>query len=123
MQPTTHRAVLRRFWKMTETDLSMGEELLRLFAWDAEEQRQVYQEFLSKDDGIMHLEDGNTRLNDAQVRAMMLQLCGTDTVAGFQGLPINVWDGAVAQLHKEGASLRQLARLTGLTLGIIRKLV
>ena len=71
----------------------------------------------------MHLEDGTTRVNDAQVGAMMLRLCGTDTVAGFQRLPINVRDGAVAQLHKEGASLRQLARLTGLTLGMIRKLV
>ena len=69
------------------------------------------------------MEDGTTRVNDAQVGAMMLQLCGTDTVAGFQGLPINVREGAVVQLHKEGASLRQLARLTGLTLGMIRKLV
>lgn len=60
------------------------------------------------------------RPSDAEIRALLLNLCGTDKTAKLQALPIPLRDAAIAALKEQRASLRQITRLTGWPFGIAR---
>jgi len=61
------------------------------------------------------------RLTDEQVNAMMRKLSGCDSAAEFQTLPPDKRDRALKSLLKKGASIRQASRVTGISVGIVRK--
>ena len=64
--------------------------------------------------------DQGVRLSDEAVKAALLELCGTDRAAALQVLPALRRDGAIAALKEQGASLRQIVRLTGWSFGVVR---
>lgn len=65
--------------------------------------------------------DQELRISDAEVKALLLKVCGTDQPAKLQTLPAAGRDRAIAALKEQGASLRQIVRLSGWTLGIVRR--
>lgn len=64
--------------------------------------------------------DQERRLSDAEVKTALAELCGTDQAARLQELPTTERDATIAALKEQGASLRQIVRLTGWPFGIVR---
>lgn len=64
--------------------------------------------------------DQERRASDAEVKAWLLTLCGTNKAPELEELPTQQRDTAIAALKERGASLRQIVRLTGWPFGIVR---
>ncbi|WP_330645892.1 transposase [Butyricicoccus faecihominis] len=60
------------------------------------------------------------RYSDSDAKKLLKTLCGTDEPATLQGLSTDTRKCAIAALKQNGASLRQIVRLTGWSLGIVR---
>ena len=61
------------------------------------------------------------RLTDEQAKVLIMQISGCKNVEQFQKLPINKQNSCIKQLKNNNLSIRQISRLTGVTIGIIRK--
>jgi REP element-mobilizing transposase RayT len=59
------------------------------------------------------------RLSDEQAWSVLGSVVGTGQGTGFQALDRQVQEAALAQAFAHGASVRQLARLTGLNRGVV----
>ena len=63
------------------------------------------------------------RLTDEQAKVVMVKATGCENASDFQRLtPINR-DKAILRLRKSGLSLRQISRLTGVSIMIIRRVI
>ncbi len=60
------------------------------------------------------------RMTDEEARSVIAGICGSALVSDFLALPPEEQHRAVVELAGCGASLRQMSRLTGLSLGVIR---
>ena len=63
------------------------------------------------------------RLTDEQAQTALARISGCNSVADFQKLTPIVRDKAIRQLREAHLSLRQISRLTGVNLMIIRRIV
>ena len=63
------------------------------------------------------------RLTDERAKKMMIERTGCESVADFQRLTPANREKAIQKLRKEHLSLRQISRLTGVSLMIIRRIV
>lgn len=63
------------------------------------------------------------RLTDEQAYAALAKISGCSSVADFQKLTPIVRDKAIRQLRKAHLSLRQISRLTGISIMVIRRIV
>ena len=61
------------------------------------------------------------RVTDEQARALILKIAKCKSVAEFQSLDITKRDKYLKKLREKGVSIRQLSRLTGVSIGVIRK--
>ena len=61
------------------------------------------------------------RLTDEQVLRKMRKISGCAGVEDFQFLPTEMRDKALRHLLKQGGSIRQVSRVTGISVGIVRK--
>lgn len=95
--------------------------VLELFGGDLGEQVKNYRAFMKNDDDIRHLEYEQARLNDIQAKEIMMKICETSTKDGFQMLEEDKQISMIKLLHDEGLSIRQISRLTGKTVGVVRK--
>ena len=74
------------------------------------------------DDECLDIDEfSRRRLNDQDVRNLMKILCGCDNSAAFQALDKNVQMQTIHQMYKDGASLRQINRMTGVSIGMIQR--
>lgn len=64
--------------------------------------------------------DMNVRPNEHTIVARILELSNCYSISEFQQVTKKEQQAVQAVLKQEGASLRQLARITGLTIGIVR---
>lgn len=96
-------------------------EVLAVLASDLVQAMAELRHFHAEHDqtACMDIEQG-LRPSDAEVRALLLELCGTNQAAELQILPIPQRDRAIATLKAQGASLRQIVRLTGWSFGVVR---
>lgn len=62
------------------------------------------------------------RMSNLEVHKLLESMCGYTNVAEFQRFPIEEQYAIIAEAKNGGASIRQLARLTGISEGIIRRL-
>lgn len=67
--------------------------------------------------------DTDGRLNDREAAERIKVLCHLSTSAEFLRLPVESKSRYLSQLQQERCSIRQLARLTGLTKGMVEKLL
>ena len=63
------------------------------------------------------------RLTDEEAKAVMKKLTACDSTADFQKLTLNDRDKAILELRDRHLSLRQISRLTGVSMMIIRRIV
>lgn len=67
--------------------------------------------------------DTDGRLNDREAAERIKALCHLDAPTEFAILPVEFQSKYLSQLQQERCSIRQLARLTGLSKGIVEKLL
>lgn len=70
----------------------------------------------------MDVPDGaSKRLTDDQVIKKMHRISGCGNAAEFQTLPLEKRDRALRLLLKRGGSIRQVSRVTGVSVGVVRR--
>jgi REP element-mobilizing transposase RayT len=95
---------------------------LSLFSKDKQRQVSLYTDFMSEAEGGRILDyRSDAKSKDEQVKKRIDEICGMHNVGGIQQLNINERDELLRGLKAEGASLRRIARLTGISVGIIRR--
>lgn len=66
--------------------------------------------------------DVSGRVSDEELRDYLRDACGINSMTEVQHLPKEERDDTIRKLRQYGASIRQLARMTGISFGVIRKL-
>ena len=73
------------------------------------------------DDKCMDYEEKSNRLNDSDAKGIIKKITKCSTAAEFQELESQQRDRYISMLKKNGLSIRQISRLTGVSFGIVRK--
>jgi len=98
--------------------------ILALFSENRNDQLSMYKEYMSKKDEIAHMDiEDNRRLHDDEAKTVMYALCRERTVSGFQNIPSDKREITIKTMYTQGVSIRQLNRLTGVSIGLIRKYI
>lgn len=63
-----------------------------------------------------------SRVTDEQAKVLLRKISMCETATDFQNLDVAKRDKYLKKLRKKGVSIRQLSRLTGTSIGIIRKI-
>lgn len=63
------------------------------------------------------------RKNDTLARQIICELCGCQTVPDFQSLSVSQQERYITLLYKEGLTCCQMNRLTGMSRGVIRRIL
>ena len=61
------------------------------------------------------------RMTDEKALRKMKKISGCENAAEFQGLPVEMRNAALSRMLKKGVSIRQASRITGVSVGIVRK--
>lgn len=61
------------------------------------------------------------RVTDEQARALIKRFAKCDNASAFQNLDLVTRDKCLKKLREKGVSIRQLSRLTGISLSVVRK--
>lgn len=82
-------------------------------------------EFMSKSSDVMCLDIENTRkkLKDPEAYEILLDTCKCSNITEFQRLPIDERNQFLYLLYKKKLSINQLSRLTGLSVGVIKRAI
>jgi REP element-mobilizing transposase RayT len=72
--------------------------------------------------GIAHGDIAHARVTDTDATKIICKLSGCDSIAEFQSLTAERRKTAIRQFKKYNLSLRQISRLTGTTIGIVRNI-
>lgn len=90
-----------------------------------EEFKELVQEELPDDCRCIDIDDQEviTTLSDDQVRDMLLQLSHAPSIAQFQQLPLPEQTMYILAANQQGAAMKKLSRITGLSYRQINKLV
>ncbi len=97
---------------LTDTDLVLSmlsrEELERYTEEDADEECMDISEM------------GRPAFADEDARSVIFDVCGCSSVADFQGLDRTDRRKSIRRLSERGLSIRQISRLTGESIGVVR---
>ena len=85
--------------------------------------RKAFAAFHKKADDLEYLDvqPVQPKMSDEQVKRLIMAAAGCDTAEAFQNLDKTRRMEVLAELKKRNASYRQISRLTGESIGIIRK--
>lgn len=84
-------------------------------------------EFIALNDAIVETcclditENAAIHLTDEHARTLMQKISKCESAAQFQSLDTSTRDKYLKKLREKGVSIRQLSRLTGISIGLIRK--
>jgi hypothetical protein len=101
-----------------ETDI---EEILAMFSTDVAKQTDLFRTFTDEktDDSFLDVENA-VRLTDRECRDIFRHICGAENVTQFQSMPEKERDHGIRLAKEKGMSVRQIARLTGCSFGVVR---
>lgn len=101
---------------LTDTTL-----VLSMLSPNEAEQPALLKEFVEASDDTVHLDDeGVKRPTDRICKEIIKHACGAETATEFQSLPEEKRDDVIRLLKAEGASIRQIVRLTEVSFGVVR---
>lgn len=86
--------------------------------------RDVLMEYLSEqnEDSCLDIEDLTFRLSDADAMKEIKKISGCENATEFQLLEQSYRDKYITMLKRQGLSIRQISRLTGMSFSLVRKL-
>lgn len=101
------------------TDTVFG---LSLFHEDVDKARELFIEFMSEEEKLdcLDIPDDMSRINDEKAREILLYKCGIKDVTDLEYISREKRNHCIAQLRECNLSIRQIARITGLSIGVIR---
>jgi len=119
-RPKDYRWSSCREYLGIEPGITKTESILGMFSIDSTDQVRGFAEFVQvpSDDSFIDSDDG--RRNDFELREALRRLAGTDNATAFQSLEVLRRDECLHQLREEGFSVRQISRVTGVSVGVIR---
>lgn len=81
-------------------------------------------EYVNSDvmDKCLDLENAQGHIRDAEAKVIMQGICGVNTVANFQNFDKQNQRRYASLMKAEGLSIRQIVRLTGMTLGVVSRI-
>ena len=85
-----------------------------------QKQADPFLEFITIAQDGCFLEDGAARRTDSEMRAVMQDMCDTLNTPSFQALDAFQRDRCLRRLKEEGFSIRQISRITGVSVGVVR---
>lgn len=101
---------------------SSGESLQHRGRFSVREELLAFHKQLGNENCLNIADKLRIRITDEQARDAVKKISGCDNVAEFQKLtPINR-DKAILKLRDQHLSLRQISRLTGVSLTIVRRI-
>jgi REP element-mobilizing transposase RayT len=114
-------------WSSCKAYLGKKEELvntgyiLSLFSKNTTRQLSLYKEFMLEDKKEIILDyRADAGFKDEQLRERIASISGVHNISDIQQLGPDKRDELIRTLKEEGASLRRIARLTGISIGIVR---
>ncbi len=76
----------------------------------------------ANEDACMEISENlKKRMTDEQAKQLIFAISGCRTAADFQRMPIARRDDAIRTMLERGVSIRQASRMTGVSVGIVRK--
>lgn len=101
------------------TDTGMA---LSMFSGESKEALSLFDKFMKEEEKALCLDfEESNRITDKEARDRIRNLCGAKNSAEFQKLAPAKRDEILTLLKENGLSIRQIARLTGISFGIARK--
>jgi hypothetical protein len=94
-------------------------EILLMFGRNASEGIAAFREFMDAE-APEHL-DIHPKTDEA-MRERIENLCGVSNIAQFQALSVYERNSNIQKLRTSGLSIRQIARLTGIPFGVVRRI-
>jgi putative transposase len=85
--------------------------------------REQLEEFHSKEseDTYLDITESPIRLTDEQAKEIIRKTSKCKSVSEFQHLEVKARNSCIKKLRKEGLSIRQISRLTGISKGIVER--
>jgi REP element-mobilizing transposase RayT len=109
----------------TKARIIDSQMILAMFDDNPDRAQTLLLEFLAEpvNADLIALQDGALRrVKDADAIEMIKSAAGTDTPLGIQNMEKGERDLTLAALRREGVSIRQLSRLTGISKGVIQQI-
>lgn len=78
---------------------------------------------VSKNSDILDVDTKNRRIPDDVAKEIIIQECNCFNITDFLSLPLKARNDYLCKLHTLGVSIRQLNRLTGVSKGVIQRVV
>ena len=97
---------------------------LSLFHEDQEKAKELFTSYIQADETANCLDFTleNKRITDKEAQDLLKEVCGVHSAAEFQTMDKMIRDRNIGLLKKNGLSIRQIARLTGISFAIVRKM-
>jgi hypothetical protein len=76
---------------------------------------------IPSNDQCLYIGRTGKRLSDQEARRVIKKITGCFSTSAIAALDIPLRDRAVAAMRQQGLSVRPVSRLTGISIGIIRK--
>jgi putative transposase len=105
---------------ITDTDFALS-----LFNTDKTQAKKQFAVFHKEESTAqcLELDEEAYRLTDDEARKIIRKISGLKNAADFQKMDIKKRDKALQRLKENGLSIRQIARLTGVSKGIIERII
>ncbi len=104
------------------TDTAFG---LSLFHAAGEKAKTLFANYMQEDGqtSCLDIEQQGMRFTDTEALDIMQGLCGTKDITEFQDLDEAKREQSIALLNKSGLSIRQISKLTGASVGVVRRVL
>ncbi len=77
----------------------------------------------SSEDRCLDCDVDNRPISESEAKQLIFEICKTESVAEFQQLNEHDRENCIKSLREAGLSIRQLSRMTGVSIGIIRRIL
>lgn len=95
---------------------------LSLFHENSEKAKELFVSYMQEETtNCLDFGLESKRITDKEAQDILKEVCGVHSVAEFQAMDKIKRDGNIALLKRNGLSIRQISRLTGISFAIVRK--
>ncbi|MEL7635531.1 MULTISPECIES: transposase [Sporomusa] len=106
-----------------DTGITYTEFGLSLFHENSDKAKALFASYMQEKEtaNCLHFEWESKRITDKEAQDILKEVCGVHSVTEFQAMDKIKRDRNIALLKRNGLSIRQISRLTGISFAIVRK--
>jgi putative transposase len=104
---------------ITDTAFAFG-----ILDTEEEKAREIFINYNNdpNDDKCLEIQEQEFRMTDDEARKIIYKVSKAKSLSEFQIIEIKKWNSIKKKLKQQGLSIRQIARLTGASFGIVRNI-